>query len=95
MQNDEKEVSTIPTVQIEPFIKNVSLKLNEQIKSIADITVGAYSKITDTMSFTLTEPGWYNGELSVKDYPVTFDDVLYFTFKPVSQIPVITINGNA
>ncbi|MBK7440935.1 MAG: BatA domain-containing protein [Chitinophagales bacterium] len=73
----------------------VSLKLNEQIKSIADITVGAYSKITDTMSFTLTEPGWYNGELSVKDYPVTFDDVLYFTFKPVSQIPVITINGNA
>lgn len=26
MQNDEKEVSTIPTVQIEPFIKNVSLK---------------------------------------------------------------------
>lgn len=71
----------------------VTLKLNEQIKSIADITIPALSKITDTMTFTLNEAGWYNGELGVKDYPVTFDDVLYFTFQPVSQIPVITING--
>lgn len=71
----------------------VTLKLNEQIKSIADITIPPLSKITDTMTFTLNEAGWYNGELSVKDYPVTFDDVLYFTFQPVSQIPVITING--
>ena len=71
----------------------VTLKLNEQIKSIADITIPPLSKITDTMTFTLNEAGWYNGELGVKDYPVTFDDVLYFTFQPVSQIPVITING--
>ncbi|HRG27369.1 MAG TPA: BatA domain-containing protein [Chitinophagales bacterium] len=71
----------------------VTLKLNEQIKSIADITIPPSSKITDTMTFTLNEAGWYNGELGVKDYPVTFDDVLYFTFQPVSQIPVITING--
>ena len=71
----------------------VTLKLNEQIKSIADITIPPLSKITDTMTFTLNESGWHNGELGVKDYPVTFDDVLYFTFQPVSQIPVITING--
>ena len=71
----------------------VTLKLNEQIKSIADITIPPLSKITDTMTFTLNDAGWYNGELGVKDYPVTFDDVLYFTFQPVSQIPVITING--
>ena len=71
----------------------VTLKLNEQIKSIADITIPPLSKITDTMTFTLNEAGWYNGELGVKDYPVTFDDVLYFTFQPVRQIPVNTING--
>ena len=71
----------------------VSLQLNQQTKSIADVNVAAFSKVTDTMSFTLTEPGWYSAELSVKDYPVTFDDVLYFSFKPVSQVPVVTING--
>jgi hypothetical protein len=73
----------------------VSLQLNQQTKSIADVNVAAFSKVTDTMSFTLTEPGWYNAELSVKDYPVTFDDVLYFSFKPVSQVPVVTINGQS
>jgi len=71
----------------------VSLKLNEQIKSIADVSVGGFSSLIDTMTFSLNEAGWYNGALSIKDYPVTFDDVLYFSFKPVSQIPVIAING--
>lgn len=71
----------------------VSLRLNNQIKSIADVSIPAFSAIIDTLDFSLTEAGWYSGELSIKDYPVTFDDALYFSFKPVSQIPVIAING--
>lgn len=73
----------------------VSLKLNNQTKSIADVTIPSFSSLIDTMTFTLSESGWYNGELTIKDYPVTFDDVLYFSFKPVSQIPVIAINGKS
>ncbi len=71
----------------------VSLKLNGQIKSLTDVSVSANSELVDTLSFAVSEAGWYSGELSIKDYPVTFDDLLYFTFKPVSKIPVLSING--
>lgn len=73
----------------------VTLKLNDQIKSIADVSVPASSNIIDTLSFTVNTPGWYNCELSIKDYPVTFDDILYFTFQPLSNIPVLCINGHS
>ncbi len=80
----EEEISNAP----------VTLKLNGQIKSLADVSIPANSEITDTLSFTVNAPGWYNGELSIKDYPVTFDDVFYFSFKPLSNIPVLSIDGN-
>lgn len=73
----------------------VTLRLNEQIKAIADININAKGDVVDTMTFTLNSGGWYSGEISIKDYPVTFDDMLYFSFKPVEQIPVLAINGGS
>jgi hypothetical protein len=72
----------------------VTLRLNEQIKAIADVSIPAKGTTIDTLSFTLTTGGWYSGEISIKDYPVTFDDILYFSFKPIEQIPVLSINGS-
>ena len=72
----------------------VTLKLNDEIKSLTDVSIPVNGEITDTLSFTVNDDVWYSGELSIKDYPVTFDDILYFTFKPVSKIPVLAINGN-
>jgi len=71
----------------------VTLKLNGEIKSLTDVSIPVNGEITDTLVFTVSDDVWYSGELSIKDYPVTFDDILYFTFKPVSKIPVLSING--
>lgn len=73
----------------------VTLRLNQQTKALSDVMVPAMGMTIDTLSFTVSEPGWYSGELSIKDYPITFDDLLYFTFKPIDVIPVLTINGAA
>jgi hypothetical protein len=71
----------------------VNLKLNEQTKALADVSIPAMGMAVDTLTCTVSEPGWYTGELTIKDYPVTFDDVLYFSFLPVDIIPVMVING--
>lgn len=71
----------------------VTLRLNDQIKAIADISVPALGDAVDTLSYTINTGGWYSGEVSLKDYPVTFDDLLYFSFRPVERIPVMCING--
>lgn len=71
----------------------ITLKLNGQIKAVADIPVAAGSEATDTLSFTLHSGDWQNGEISVEDYPVSFDDNLYFAMKPVDKVPVLSINA--
>ncbi|MBC8046374.1 MAG: BatA domain-containing protein [Fimbriimonadaceae bacterium] len=74
---------------------SVQLKINDQTKGIADISVAAKSSVTDTLQFTMNITGTQNCELSITDYPITFDDVFYFTYQPVQKIPVLVINGNS
>ncbi len=71
----------------------ITLKLNGEIKSLTDVSIPIKGEVIDTLSFTVNKDVWFSGELSIKDYPVTFDDILYFSFKPVSKIPVLSING--
>ncbi len=71
----------------------VTVKLNDQIKALSNVAIDANSTVTDTLSFIVNEPGSQSGEISVIDYPVTFDDIFYFSFQPVSKLPVLSING--
>lgn len=67
----------------------------EQTKGIATVSVAAKGSVTDTLQFTITESGEQNCMLILTDYPITFDDIFYFSFRPVQKIPVLVINGNA
>jgi hypothetical protein len=64
-----------------------------QTKAIANLNISAGSSVTDTMQFTITESGLQNCQLLVTDYPITFDDVFYFSFTPSQKLPVAIIHG--
>ncbi len=70
----------------------LTLKINEQVKSISNFSVSANGSAIDTISFNSSSEGWNKCELSITDYPVTFDDNYYFTFNVAAQIPVLVIN---
>lgn len=74
---------------------NVQLTMNGQIKGIADITIASLSSVTDTLFFTLSDSSTQTCNLAIKDYPITFDDIFYFTFEPLKKIPVLILNGAA
>lgn len=46
---------------------------------------------TAELSWPLQEPGIYNGWVEIVDYPVTFDDRLYFSYRVSDVIPVLGI----
>lgn len=73
----------------------LNLKVNGNVKGIADMQIPAGAMVTDTLNFTVNEGTWQQGELSVLDYPVTFDDVFYFTYQPVAQLPVLCLYGDS
>ena len=70
----------------------LTLKINGQIKALNNFTIGAKSQLVDTVSFTITQTGWHNSELSISDYPIDFDDTYYFSFDVAENIKILAIN---
>ncbi|WGQ11887.1 VWA domain-containing protein [Pedobacter gandavensis] len=72
----------------------LKLTVNQQQKAISNLKVPAGKSITDTLSFGGLEKGWQKGVLSIKDFPITFDDELNFSFRVNSEMKVLTISGD-
>ncbi len=76
--------------------KNIPVKLliNNQQKAISTLTIAAGKTIMDTLSFSSLTLGWQKGSVSSKDFPLTFDDEVNFSFKVSSEQKVLSINGS-
>lgn len=66
-------------------------KLNGQAKGMADFSIEAGSFVYDTLSFVSNQAGWNKVELSIQDYPITYDDNYYVAFKVTDKIKVLDI----
>lgn len=69
------------------FIENIPilLKINKETKALANINIKAGEVATDTLAFSGLSAGWQKAEVSIKDYPIVFDDYLKFTFEVKSN----------
>ncbi len=70
----------------------VTMSINDQIKAIADAAVPAKSFSVDTMSFSIQEYGWLKMKVFINDFPVTFDDQYFLTFKTNELIKILAVN---
>jgi hypothetical protein len=75
--------------------KNIPLKLsiNNQQKGLGAVSIPAGKTVKDTLNFSGLNAGWQRGIISIKDFPVTFDDTLSFSFKVDESFQVLSING--
>ena len=77
--------------------KNIPLKLNinNQQKAIGSVNILAGKTVKDTLNFSGLAAGWQKGIITIKDFPITFDDSLLFSFKVDENFPVLNISGNS
>jgi hypothetical protein len=73
---------------------SVKLLVNNQQKALARMNVPAGKSMTDTLSFSGLSSGWQKAVVSIKDFPLTFDDELKFTFKVSSGLNILHISGD-
>lgn len=75
-------------------IENGSLKLYLNNKQIAPLSykVNQNAAIDALISFTCKDTGIQQGMLVIEDFPVTFDDTLYFSFHVNNKIPCLSIH---
>lgn len=71
----------------------VKLTVNDIQTSIGSYSIDANSKKEITLSFTSKTEGLNYACLKLDDFPITFDDELYFTFNSKVTINTIIING--
>jgi hypothetical protein len=72
----------------------LSLKLNGQTKGIADFSVGAGSYTYDTIGYVINQSGWNKAELSIQDFPITYDDTYFFAYQVADKIKVLAIDDD-
>jgi hypothetical protein len=72
----------------------IKLSINGQQKAIGNVAVPAGKSITDTLNFSGLNVGWQKGLLTIKDYPLTFDDKLNFSFKVGKEMNILHITGD-
>jgi len=70
----------------------LTLSINNQVKALADYSVIAGSYTIDTLNFSVRDVGWKELEVAINDYPITFDDKYYLTFRITDQVNVLAIN---
>lgn len=75
--------------------KNVAVKLsiNQQQKAISSLNIAAGKTQTDTLAYSGLGLGWQKATVSIKDFPLTFDDQLNFSFKVNANQKILSING--
>ncbi|MCB2220489.1 MAG: BatA domain-containing protein [Bacteroidetes bacterium] len=72
----------------------VKLMINDQQKALASLDIAAGKEEEVVLTFTSSQPGIHYGEISITDYPITFDDRLYFTFPVSEKVSILCINGD-
>jgi hypothetical protein len=75
--------------------ENVPIKLiiDENERGLESISLGPDSSMNSAISFTTNKSGLSQCELRFNDYPVSFDDVFYFSYSVPDRIHVLVING--
>lgn len=79
----DKEVERLP----------LRLFVDGRQRALAAVDVGARSSATAKMSFVLDDKPLQQGYVETADYPVTFDDRLFFSLAVDRQLPMLVLGG--
>jgi len=73
----------------------VRFEINDQLKTMANISVKAFGQVDTLIHFTANEnPGYQNARLKLSDHPIVFDDDYFFSYELKSEINVSEIFEN-
>lgn len=72
----------------------VKVYVNNKQKAVSTIDIQSNSFEDVEFSFNSDKQGWNYGMIEIEDFPITYDDNLYFTFKTLPKINVLIIDNN-
>ncbi len=70
----------------------LSIKYAGEEKPLGNLSVPAFTTLTDTVNVSITKTGWQKAELVITDFPVQFDDSYFFAFNVSEFFNVLVID---
>ncbi len=71
----------------------IKLYLNDTLKATNTLNLAANKTEKIAFEFTNTRQGWHNGKVELADFPITFDNKLFFNFYVYESIPVAIVDN--
>ncbi|MEQ8909576.1 MAG: BatA domain-containing protein [Vicingaceae bacterium] len=68
------------------------LSLNEELKAPLQLSVKAGDTSISNLSYRNGKAQWQKGVLSIQDFPINFDDSLYFSYPLLNQVKVLHLH---
>ncbi len=72
----------------------VRLSINGVQKSMINIDVAANGSIQKSFSYTIDQSGIIEGEIAIDDYPISFDNRLYFSYSIPKKSNVLVVSNS-
>ena len=69
----------------------IRLEINDTLRAETNVHLPAKSEAVIELSYNITGLGWQTGRVLLYDYPVSFDNDLYITYRIAREIPVVHI----
>lgn len=93
------------TVKVEVRVRNggdkavekqpLCLYVGNSQRAVTSVDIAPNSSATATLTFTIQDDSLLLGHVETTDYPVTFDDRLYFALPVSSRIPLLVVSGKS
>ncbi len=75
--------------------KPIKLFINGVEKATASFSIAPYTSSTVTLSYVPDKSILQQGDIKISDYPITFDDDIFFSYKLSTNIPVLCIHTDS
>ncbi len=72
----------------------ITLYINDTVKSVTNFNIGANQTTQIQMSYLQNNYGFNNCRIEISDYPITFDNTVYFNYEINKQVSVLYISNN-
>ncbi len=69
----------------------VHLNIQDSLVAQETVTLESYSSADIEFSYNLDRTGWQKGNIEIRDYPVSFDNIFHFAYYISDEIPVLQI----
>ncbi len=94
LNQEEELVVKLVNNSTEDFVDiPINLYINDTLKAISGVNIKSGQSEEFSIKYINTKVGQITGYVEVSDYPVVYDNKLFFNYKTVAQTKVLLLNG--